>query len=252
MKKVLIAFDFDGVLFDNLYERFIVALNAFNAMGSNLKKTKKLYKGYLEGPGFSADASDLYLYFKLFFEKKRPPTKKEARQAKIILEKQKEFFVKLFYLEREKLVKKIGLKKWVSLHKPFLKPINSFKKLVQDKRFVVIIVTRKDFKSVKRLLKAFKINLGKNFVFSRETGKNKQEQLRKACKTFGIPLKKTILIDDMVLQVFHVKKIGVTPVLAGWGYASKQELKKARKKGVKVLPKNQIISFCNNFYLTVK
>jgi len=66
--KWVLAFDFDGVICDSVYECYIQAIAAYKKIGFQIEPTKKLEKQFRECRPFVLHGEDYVAFFKIIEE----------------------------------------------------------------------------------------------------------------------------------------------------------------------------------------
>lgn len=226
MSKPVLILDFDGVLFDTVYEAYAVASLAIKAVDSlsdlSWGDEWSLFHKfrYLVGPAWN--------YLPLFKAIRKVDEVVEEQVADLygeycstIDEKEREYFEKRFFAARSEL-KKHHYKEWLSLNKayPFL---HALQKLGVDELLQVYIVTTKDRETVLDLLCLEGWDFSPDNIYDRNSF-NMYGSKGEIIKFLLSDVKRDALfIDDHCEHLASASGIGITglsTVLAAWGYSS--------------------------------
>jgi len=229
-KDCILAFDFDGTLWDTVGESYIVAQRAWEKMHGPLPRN--LEKPFHQARWLARATPDFLLMFEIMltnadldwqnfsreeFMKRRDQMSTSSAQD----------FDKAFYAEREKL-RSSEFELWVRLQQPYKSVVEQIPKLKQQFKEVVVTST-KDEKSARRLLLTVGIELdilGKNF------NRDKRVQLAHLSTTRQVPGNHIILVDDLRENLESVRVGGALTAFATWGYNTPSEQKQATADGI--------------------
>ena len=126
------------------------------------------------------------------------------------------------------------LEAWLSLSRPYSEMIDL---LDRHRQTPMAIVTAKDARSVRLLLDRYGIGtvFADDQILDKDTGVSKTVHLRRIHTTHNLPLAEITFVDDKVNHLEAVAPLGVTCVLADWGFNSDREQQRARQLGFEVL-----------------
>lgn len=147
-----------------------------------------------------------------------------------------ENFKKSFFLVRRERLKKEGKSNWFSENRP-TKFIDNFLRIIKEKNCELIIISRKDRKSISLWLDEKKMYVSQIFcnesLEKYEGSKYKLIDYLQKQRNY----RKGIFIDDSVEEIIseNWKRISITPIVAGWGYNLRRDnsdivLKNIQKK----------------------
>ncbi len=241
-KKGVVAFDFDGVIGDSVFECFVQSVKAFNDLGGKTKQDRRTERAFREARPLITKAEHFFTVMRLIQEN---PGIKFGKMSQANFEAALKAdannlgrFSKRFYEHREEM-KQVSRAEWIKLQKSFPKAA----KLVAaaQKGNQVFIATTKDKKSVAELLAAYGIKIPESHILAKEFSKDKKDQLREIARIAGVEPRQIVLVEDAVKQIRDVRQIGVKGVLVRWGYSTKGQRKVARKKGVPQIRKAGVL-----------
>ena len=216
MKKAFF-FDFDGVICNSFQECFYIAYRVvFKKDFKNFKIFyNKFYKKIIAYNTYVVRGID---FCKIFILIKK---KKEAKNLNFQINND---YKKRFYEERAKF-RRENFKKWVRLN-PFYKEIVSIFKKNKTKDF--FIISNKDYKSIKVLLKYNKVKIPLKNIFSKELFRSKKQILNRFSKNNQI-----YFFDDQITNLIKIKNDNIKKFLI-------LNSKKKYKNINKIIKKNQI------------
>jgi phosphoglycolate phosphatase-like HAD superfamily hydrolase len=234
-KKIILALDFDGVIANNLRERTIIAFKAFNALGEKLELNKQNEKKVIEAAFLVQGIRDLYSLLECI--KKNPREKFSEKHLKIFQRKRNrkknKDFEEEFKRQRKLLMK--NKEYWMSLQFAY----SGIKRVIEKlgKKVLIVIVTSKPKRFAVELIKNYGLKIDSKKIFDKGFAEGKATALKKISKIFNIPLKRIVLVDDLLENLIGVKRIGAIPLMAEWGYSRKKDIKKAKLFGIKTVKK---------------
>ncbi len=244
----VLALDFDGVICDSAREIFRVGARAYATFfpDSPLVRTLDPAGGGVAVPGgttFAAfvdliplgnRAEDFGVALRAIEAQKSilDQASYDAFYAAIDPAWLREFHVR-FYEQRAAL-RDADLEAWLALHAPFQRFTGCLERLAS--RLTLAIATAKDGTSVRLLLGRFGIAalFPDELVLDKDTGIHKSDHLQALASRLGVDCTEITFIDDKVNHLQRVARLGVRPVLAGWGYNSERERALARRQGITV------------------
>ena len=123
------------------------------------------------------------------------------------------------------------LEEWLELHRFYHGVIERVKKIIESE-IELYIVTTKEGRFVKRLLKKEGIELGQDRIIGKECKRPKYETLREIIQKSNIENKNLWFVEDRLKTLELVKKqtdlVGVGLYLADWGYNTDRAKELAR------------------------
>jgi len=221
--KKIIFIDFDGVLFDTVKEAYVViciAMKKFKTIkdvdfDSNHFRSFLKYRNYV-GPAWN------YKYVWDILDNNFSDDRKQQYLELIAEARFSDYadFENLFFSTREE-IKHNDFEEWLKLNEPY-----KFLSLIKNKwiknldRF--FIVTTKDKKSVRVLLRKHGVSISKNMIFDKvhfDLYNSKSRIISQIMRSQNTH--KAIFIDDNINHVNSCKNIHkLSTYLAGWGYNS--------------------------------
>jgi len=215
-----IVFDFDGVIFDTVYETLFISYNVYK--GNDPLTAQPIY----EIPESFRNRFIKYRYlvadpiqFKWLWSsiEKVSENKIEASFYKLLEggKKQDELFIEQFFSFREEL-KKTHLDTWLSLCKPYPFVVNFIKTI--NKEIPVYISSNKDESSIHFLLTHANIKIALNNVFGMEHGAFKPDHFKEISQKSAHSFKEILFIEDNFKNFNGISELGVQCYLATWGY----------------------------------
>lgn len=246
----VLALDFDGVISDSAPEAFVVALRTWVAMkpGTSLRGTGSifaegsaptleavarhpLYRPFLELMPLGNRAEDYAVALgALAAERGLPDQGSYDEFRKEIDEKWLREYHACFYRERGSLIR-ADPDGWQGLMSPYEPFLQILRRRAGD--VALCIATAKDRGSVRRLLRAYRIEdlFPDPCVLDKETGVAKSEHLRHLKELFDCRFDEMSFVDDKVNHLDDVAPLGVRCALAGWGFNGSREADLARAAG---------------------
>ena len=184
MEKKILIFDLDGVL-----------INSKNNMLSAWRYTNKI--------------NNLNIPFSSYFKNIGTPFKNILKKLKV-----RKYHNKIEQCFREESIKKINkIKLYPDVKKTLLH--------VKRKNYKIGILTSKDKKRTKKILKKFKINYLFDFIECPEVGcrgKPYPDQILKIMKIYSVNPKLVTYIGDMKSDLITAKRAKINFVFAKYGY----------------------------------
>lgn len=195
--KEAFFFDFDGVICNSYQECFYIAYRV--VFKKDFKNFKIFYNKYYK----KIIAYNTYVvrgidFCKIFILIKK---KKEAKNLNFQINND---YKKRFYEERAKF-RKENFKKWIRLN-PFYKEILSIFNKNKTKDF--FIISNKDYKSIKVLLKYNKVKIPLKNIYSKELFRSKNQILNKFSKNNQI-----YFFDDQITNLIKIKNDNIKKFL---------------------------------------
>lgn len=250
----VIVFDFDGVISDSSREAFMTAAHTW----IRLRPDSWLVERF---PSFPADGLprhedlDGNLLFRGFME--LMPLGNRAEDFGVALaaldlgtppRDQQEYdlfraslgrdwlaaFHRRFYAERETLRNRDPAG-WRSLQRPYRKVVAALRR--NAARVKLAIATAKDLESVRILLTEYDLEnlFPPRCIADKQAGPSKCAHLHLLRQRLGVEFASMTFVDDKVNHLDDVASLGVTGVLAAWGYNGERERVQAGERGYRVL-----------------
>lgn len=123
---------------------------------------------------------------------------------------------------------------WVALHSPYPEFLGLLRRRAADTRLA--LATAKDRGSARRLLDHLGVGdlFAPDLVLDKEAGRSKTAHLKAVRDRTGVDLTDLTFVDDKVNHLERVAPLGVRCVLAGWGFNTEREHRRARELGFAV------------------
>jgi phosphoglycolate phosphatase-like HAD superfamily hydrolase len=242
LKDFIIAFDFDGVIWNSVNECLHVGYEVFKGLEGAINIDAETLKIRFAGGRYLVrTGSDFYIVLKLIQEDPSidfPLVNNDYFYS--LRDKYKDSidkFTHLFYKNRNER-KHNNFNQWLSLQGPFPGVIEQLPEIKAKARDLVICTT-KDEDSIKKLLAVYKQDY---HVYGRDFSTNKKEQMLHLAKSHNLSPENIVFIDDLLENLLQVKNAGVIPVMSGWGYNNRKEWQKAEELGIRIIEKEKILS----------
>ena len=220
-KQNTLFLDFDGVLFNTLKEAYLICRSAFSDINTDILIDKKKYQQFYKFKFLVYNSWQYYYLMKTLLDEDNVTNEEIINKYNFYLmnrdtNAEKEFDEK--YYSTRKYLKDNCFDFWDSLEEPF-DFFFEVKKLYDEKKIDIIIVSKKDFNSIKYRLSQYGLNLFDNKIFAKEQLQNypnKSDFISEYMKNNNI--KKAIFVDDNSNNLRPCKDIvGLETLLAGWG-----------------------------------
>jgi len=232
-KKGVVAFDFDGVIGDSVFECYVQSVKASKDLGGKLDYSSSIERAFREARPLITKAEHFFTIMRLIEQNPKISFGKIAQtQMNVEFAKDKEKFkpfLERFYANRKEMQTN-QREKWVAPQKSF----PNMRKFVSTvgKRNKLFIATTKDKTSVMELLKRYGISIPEQNIVSVEFSKSKAEQLKEIARRANTPVHKVLLIDDALEQMSAAKQAGAKRILYTPGYSTLAQRKAARKEKI--------------------
>lgn len=229
---MILALDFDGVIWDSVDECYEVARRALAALGEELPGDFR--QQFRDARWLVRTGDEFYPVLQLIQE--QPATdfaafdKNEFERRKAELQERSEAFHREFYTQRARL-RDQDFERWMQLQQPYPQVLEALPRLRQAFQDTVIVTT-KDEGSVHRLLGSVGIELP---VLGKEFSTDKAEQVRHLARERDVSTDQVVMVDDLVDNLLQVEPTGARLTLADWGYNTAQEQARARRRGIAVV-----------------
>jgi phosphoglycolate phosphatase-like HAD superfamily hydrolase len=246
--KEILAFDFDGVICDSVYECYLQALETYKQFGFKIEKTEKLEKQFREFRPFVLHGEDYFVFFKLieknpdinFYSMDQNDFDAEKEKCAVSASEYMREYAVAFYAQRKKMQKTdfIG---WSKLHSAYPGIVNLIKEL--KKNYLVFIASAKDYDSIELLLAQFGLNFEKDKIISNEFSIDKREQVKEISQRVGTTITNVVLVEDILKQAKIVREVGAKSLLVAWGYSTPKQREEATGLSIPLVEKAEIVVF---------
>ncbi len=234
-KKGVVAFDFDGEIGDSVKECFVQAMKAHQEMGGRLRPEKWVEKKFREGRPFVTVVENFSTVLQLIEQNPKIQFNRLTQTEFNAVHRQNpqaSTFAKRFYDHRKQMQTREP-REWRDLQREFPRIARLVRGL--QKKNEVFIASTKDKKSVQDLLTTYGIRIPENRILSRDFSADKNAQLAEIAKRAGVHPHEIILVEDSLEQLQNARKIGVSGVMARWGYSTKAQKREARKENIPII-----------------
>lgn len=250
----ILALDFDGVLCDSSREVFVVAVDTYRSMQKDSRLNSLLEPlrndALAGGDGFRS--ASLYGRFTdllpLGNRAEDFGVSLSAIDSEAAIEGQEAYnayyrslekgWLDLFHQRFYEI--RTGLRErdttaWIKLHRPFTGLADMLRRHAE--RTIPAVVTAKDGESARVLLDAMGYDgiFDPRVILDKETGVEKTNHLEELQRRTGIGFSRVTFVDDKLNHLVTVSKLGVRPILAGWGFNTIREHALADRFGFDVV-----------------
>ena len=233
MSKIVLAFDFDGVIIDTAYESYLISARTYNEMTGKNAISEKNAAQYSKGRAFSLNAETNYTLIKMIDE--NPcldfSTLSQSQFDSLVTQNKEigKIFEEKFFQTRNKIE---GTPEWFDMQKPFFGIIDTLAQLA--KKYPLYIVTTKPRLTVIATLDYFKIEVPCEKVLSERVIHTKENLLKEVAEKENVLISRVVLIDDAIKQLIKAKEVDAKTILVMWG--EKRELFEieAKKQNVSI------------------
>ncbi len=239
------AFDFDGVLVENHKELPYFTRLAWEKTTG--RKFKAKIRDIIKFRPYTNKAPDIYGLVALL-EKGSKVTKNKINDIVSGDWKNAENFANAFYSGRHRMQKE-ETEKWLSFYTKIDFAVNLFNKLARHNK--VYIVSSKDKKTISRLVKHFKMKINPKYILAKEISFDKSHHMDIIRKLENIDYKDIVFIDDAIEHLKPLAKNGIDVILASWGYTAENDVKDAKKLGIKIATKENFEKILTTEYFDV-
>ena len=220
MERKVLFLDFDGVLFDTLYEVYLI--NRKVCIGTDIfdeidKENYKLYSKYK----YLVYNIWMFLYYNPLLFNACPQNEIVAKFNTAILNRDKrkeEIFYDKFIYERKKLINE-HFDFWKNLERPY-DFFYFIKELYETKKADMVIVSKKNKSSIIERFNSYNFNLEKEKIFDcvdLEFYNSKGDFINQYMNKFNYS--KAIFVDDNSNNIKSVNNPNVKAITALWGNA---------------------------------
>ncbi len=207
--------DFDGVLFDTLKEAYLLCRYSFYGTAVEVPVDEEEYKLFYKYKFLVYNSWQYYYLMKSLNSKNPVQTYKEYLNNRDI-ESEQEFDRK--YYEKRIEMKRDSFEFWNGLEEPF-EFFFEVKSIFEKGRIDVVIVSKKDFDSIKMRLNQYGLSLADDKIFAKEQlmkYHEKSDFIDEYMLNSGV--ERAIFVDDNSHNLRPCKDIeGLKCLLAGWG-----------------------------------
>ena len=246
----LLVLDFDGVVSDSAPEAFVVALRTYAVLRDDpdvLRMRQRadsqtptqiredsVYARFVEMMPLGNRAEDFAVEISLLAA--GAEARDQAAFDQAFAAEPPEFmaaFQDCFYEMRAELRADDPLR-WVGLMGPYPDLVSLLQRRASDA--ALAIATAKDRPSVRLLLREYGIDglFPDERLLDKEEGRSKRAHLAALRERTGVPYSEMVFVDDKVSHLDDVAAMGVSSVLAAWGYNGERERRRALGSGHRV------------------
>jgi hypothetical protein len=213
MEKILFL-DFDGVLFDTVYEAYNVAINtkSYKSVSFHSDSFEKFSKyRSLVGPAWN--------YFYIMKSIKNNLLLQDNYIFKNTIES-KEFEIDFF--NSRKCLKEQNYKKWLNFNKKYIF-LDKLEQTIEELNICVYIITTKDKQTVEDLLIANNIKfINSKFIFGKDMFSKYGSKSNIISNILHTKIYKAIFIDDLYSHLELCENINNLQLIQpNWGYINK-------------------------------
>lgn len=245
--------DFDGVIVDSADEGLLISFQAYKKInpkteifGRNLnlhdfkviaKRYESQYKKFRIYRAYLKTALDYY-YILCFIDKKiniKNSSEFEKKSRKVSADKKK--FIKEFYGTRKKFIKE-DFEEWIKLEPVYPHMSNLFSKL-QDN---IYISTSNRKSTILKTFKHFGMKINPEHILDNTLSLDKKVHIKRIKKIENVNYSDIVFVDDQLNHFLNLKPLGINCILAGWGYINGEQIRKARRMGIKIATPNNFIN----------
>ena len=235
---MIYAFDFDGVIADSAKGSAFFSHRAWKRLGNkNAPPVKSIEK---HRPYISTAKDNYGLLFLLSNNMKvtraavRKVAEENPEKAKIMSD--------TFFDEKEKFIK-TDKEKFCRLYGPFRFIVPIMQRL--SRKETVYIVTSNKKSQVIDILCRSKIAVKPENILDSTISKNKSDLIKIVARREKVSTFDIMFVEDSIDHIKEVIPTGVNAALASWGFVLKEDIKEAKKLGIKVLDKKNLITTLN-------
>ncbi len=243
---MIYAIDMDGVIVNS---RIQVLIDVYNAYREIFRHTKlfnnkridlKNYEEILEkNRQVSDNFKKLTVYaksagenvFVFYLIDKKIEIKNDSEFRAKLSEISKDDILKWhseFYKQRYIFQNQEG---WQKIIKPFPDMIRFIKRNISN----TIILSNKDLKTIRMILKYFNVDIKSENIFSQEITIDKNKKLELIRNKLKIDYKDIIFIDDNFMNLRDAKPLGAKCYMASWGVNNEMQINQAKELGIDIL-----------------
>lgn len=252
---VFLALDFDGVVSNSARECFVTGLGAYLQLEPSSRlsdhpchrmehpehhelSSDPLFRGLLELIPLGNRAEDFGVAFRILDRGADVDTQQQYdRYMAGIPRSWLDRYHRTFY-EQRNAHRQRDLDGWLSLSRPYPEMIELLRR---HRATPMAFATAKDSATVRLLLDRY--GLGEVFpderILDKDTGVDKRAHLQHIRDAYAVSFTSITFVDDKVNHLEAVAQLGVRCVLAGWGFNTEREHRRARQLGFEVCALNE-------------
>lgn len=243
-KNYVLAFDFDGVIWNSVDECFYVGLKVMGEMDKlpfmvSDTACNTLLARFREGRFLAQSGEDFFVILQLALENPEIDFCRFSFEEFYWLREnfacEMAEFAQIFYQERRRMQGE-NLSGWLSLQGPYQDVLEQLPRLREEFMDLAICST-KDRNTINLLLGRY----GQEYsVYGREFSRRKDEQMMALAEEKGVSPSRIIFIDDIFENLLQARNAGVIGVIADWGYNSPAQHRSAEKIGFPVISRSDL------------
>src|SRR3989338_9110647 len=237
---MIYAFDFDGVLIENHDELpYFTKVAWENTTG---RKCKAKPRDIIKFRPWVKNAAEIYGLV-LLLEKGVKITKEKIKQATASNKSASHRFTESFFSERQRMQTE-ERERWLKFYRKFDFAVRLFNSLAKDRK--IYIVASKDKKTISNLARHFVPVIDDENILAREISFDKLHHMDIIRKNKGVGYNEIVFIEEALDHLISLKKKGVCTILASWGYATKDDIKEAKRLGIEIATKKNFENMIRN------
>lgn len=227
---MILALDFDGVVWDSVGECYQMARRAYlELLGTEPHECEPAFRS---GRWLVRCGGEFLLLLELALEHEdlsEFPKEEFARRAAEERERLQRF-EPVFYRHRQ-LCREQETAAWMAMQRPYPEFMRELPQL-QAAFAELVVCTTKDEASARKLLETVGLKVS---IWAKEHGVHKGEQMRDLLTKRGVEPREVCFIDDLLDNLEQVRPTGARLFLADWGYNTRAEQDEARRLGIPVV-----------------
>ncbi len=233
-KPLVLALDFDGVIWDSAPECFEVGRRAYQELFGTDMSGPTNKQRFLAGRPLARTGHDFFIILRLL--ESQPDVDLAAFSLSEFVALREQLaqdaarFNALFYALRSQF-RDQDFQDWASWQSPYPAMIGLLDRW--DSRFQgVALATTKDEASAHALLRS----AGRDWpVFGREFSVEKDLQIAGIAHRFGVEAGEILFVDDLLENLLQVAPTGAQTAMASWGYNTPESRQEAQSLGYPVV-----------------
>jgi phosphoglycolate phosphatase-like HAD superfamily hydrolase len=237
-REVILALDFNGVLWDTAGECYQMAARAYARLYRPLDRD--LEEPFRAGRWLARTGGEFLLLLQLPLENPGldMSTFPKEQFARLVRERAAAIraFEPEFYRQRD-LARTNEREAWLAMQRPYPEILSEWPALRQAFGEVVLCTT-KDQASARELLASAGLELP---ILGREFAVDKARQMEHLAETRGVPTARILLLDDLLDNLLPVLAVGSRAALATWGYNTPAERQEAARRGIPLIRAGQVL-----------
>ncbi|MFW6134833.1 MAG: HAD family hydrolase [Elusimicrobiota bacterium] len=261
----ILAVDYDGVIVDSVMDSLFVSHNAYlrlfgsasrQKFGGELftfqnwpviqKKYKKEIEYYRSLRPYIRGATDYGLIQKLMEEGREIRNQQEFDHYRQTVRFDFKKFHDAFYEERKRLQQE-NFEGWLALEPPYKEVIRGMRQFAKEGIKVMIATSNRREYIVRTFYpQYYDIPVDPDDVLDFRFGEDKSSQMHHICDKYGVNYQDIYFIDDQLAHLEQTGKLGIHIFLAGWSYATQEQIKLDMDKGIPVIEREK------DFYQKIK